>query len=269
MALRNIRFEVRLFEDEEDRKESQKRILLLLEGLINVNRFYLQKHPETPPLYQSGVKYALPEQMVENPEVEVLRRKVGRDDEALGAIDALASRSGGEHFRDIPTLYEAGAGDCDNLASARVAELRENGVNAKSYLTWRKRPDGGTTYHNIVLWPDGGIEDPSRILGMGGPEYADERDEELRKLAERATKHRAAKRIADRLLGHGGGGGHGGGHGGHHGGGHGGRGRGGWGWGGPWLAPGYIIDDDDDDDYEIEILGRSPSGLVRLTRPNL
>ncbi len=242
MALNNILFEVRLFKNEADRKKSQKRLLVLLEGLIDLNVLYLLENPGTVPLYQSGVKYALPEQMTENPEIEILRARNKGDDIALGAIEALASKTAGEHFRDIPTLYENGEGDCDNVASARVAELRVHGVKAKSYLTWRDRPGGGTTYHNIVLWPDGGSEDPSRILGMGGnePDAVAARKEELRKLAERAQTMRLSKRLTT-VLGHGGRG-----RGGHFGG----RGRG-RGWGGGYPVPvayPVFIDDLEEDE---------------------
>lgn len=77
------------------------------------------------------------------------------------------------------------AHNCDNLASWRVAELRELGISAKPYITWRQRPDGGTTYHVILLWPDGGTEDPSLLCGMGGEARAADRAEEQRKLGER------------------------------------------------------------------------------------
>ena len=75
--------------------------------------------------------------------------------------------------------------NCDNVASWRAAELRELGVNAKPYITWRQRPDGGTTYHVIVRYEDGSSEDPSLLLGMGSPGREADRQEEERKLGER------------------------------------------------------------------------------------
>jgi hypothetical protein len=75
--------------------------------------------------------------------------------------------------------------NCDNVASWRAAELRELGVNAKPYITWRQRPDGGYTYHVVTRYPDGTIEDPSLLLGMGGIARDADRKEEERKLGER------------------------------------------------------------------------------------
>lgn len=77
------------------------------------------------------------------------------------------------------------ASNCDNVASWRAAELRELGIRAQPYITWRRRPDGGMTYHVIVRWPDGTAEDPSLLLGMGGAAKEQDRREEERKLAER------------------------------------------------------------------------------------
>jgi hypothetical protein len=88
------------------------------------------------------------------------------------------------------------ASNCDNVASWRAAELNERlGIPARPYITWRKRADGGTTYHVIVLWPDGSSEDPSLLLGMGGPAREADRQEELRKLRERAANVMQALRL--------------------------------------------------------------------------
>lgn len=90
--------------------------------------------------------------------------------------------------------------NCDNLATWRVAELRQSGIEARPFMTHRMRLDGGTTYHALVLWPPineaGRVgnkapdhlwtsEDPSLLLGMGGAERAEERAEEIRKNKER------------------------------------------------------------------------------------
>lgn len=134
MSLREITFRVHLFETPGDRQYSRRRLLWLLEALAQINRVYLELHPETPPLYESGVTY----------EVEK-----------------------GEIFRDIPTLIEEGKGDCDCLAGWRVAELQNIGVNARPYLKWRKEGDKWI-YHALVMLPGGQVEDPSLALGMGG-----------------------------------------------------------------------------------------------------
>jgi len=187
--LRNVLFDLHLFPDESERASSQKRVLVLLESLTLINQFYLEEHPETPLIYKSGIEYKLPAQFGAG--------------EAEGGVPGYS----GEVFRDIPRIIENGGGDCDNVASWRAAEIRHRlGVAAKPYITWRRRPDGGTTYHVIVIWPDGSSEDPSLLLGMGGAGKAKEREEEVRKLAERAAemllalKGPRADRVAEDLV---------------------------------------------------------------------
>jgi hypothetical protein len=167
--LRNVLFDLSLFDKESDRENSQKRVLVLLEALTLCNQFYLQEHPETPLIYQSGIRYKMPAQF------------------ESGAAEGGVPGYKGEVFRDIPRIIENGGGDCDNVASWRAAELRHRlGVAAKPYITWRKRDDGGTTYHVIVIWPDGSSEDPSLLLGMPKDDGGKGLREEHRKLGERA-----------------------------------------------------------------------------------
>ena len=189
--LRHVLFDMAIFADEADRENSQKRVLWLLEALTCCNQLYLRNHPDTPLIYESGVKYVLPEQFAKAqlPELDTIKAfllKKGAPDAVMSAFDSITDMcGGGEHFREIPRIIENGGGDCDNLASWRAAELRELGINAKPYITWRKRPDGGTTYHVIVRWPDGSSEDPSLLLGMGGPARAFDKAKEEEKLGER------------------------------------------------------------------------------------
>jgi hypothetical protein len=82
--------------------------------------------------------------------------------------------------------------NCDNVATWRAAELRQNDIAASPFITWRKRPDGGYTYHVLVRWPDNTLEDPSLLLGMSQPERAADRDEEIRKNNERIDMVKAA-----------------------------------------------------------------------------
>ncbi|MEK6883520.1 MAG: hypothetical protein AABY22_28085 [Nanoarchaeota archaeon] len=212
MSLRHILYDVRLFEREEDREIDRKKLLGFLESLVWANRLWLKQHPEAPRLYQSKIKYALPQQYEGQAlEVAAVRRAVveefgrapregGPVDSSLADINALV---GGERFRDYPALIEAGEGDCDQIACVRVAELRNEGVEASPYITWRRRADGGMTYHALVWWPDGSSEDPSLLLGMGGAAKAKEREEERKKLAERAKnqdRKSAAKRVAGKII---------------------------------------------------------------------
>lgn len=169
--LRNVLFDVSLFQDESERANSQKRVLVLLEALTLCNQFYLAEHPDAPLMYQAGIKYKIPAQFGTS--------------SGEGGVPGYR----GEVFRDIPRIIENGGGDCDNVACWRAAEIRHRlGIGAKPYITWRKRADGGTTYHVIVLWPDGSSEDPSLLLGMGGESKAAERENEVKKLGERTAE---------------------------------------------------------------------------------
>ena len=132
--LNDVLFKVKLFERENEKDNSRRRLLWLLEALCQVNKIWLEQHPETPQLYESGVVY----------EIEK-----------------------GEIFRDIPNIMADGHGDCDCLASWRVAELQDIGIAARPYIKWRKEGDRWI-YHAVVWLPGNQIEDPSLALGMGG-----------------------------------------------------------------------------------------------------
>lgn len=114
-------------------RPSRERLLIILDALVKLNLLEMSKH-RYPPLYKSGVVY----------------RREPRD---YGRF---------ERWQTIEDLIEKGYGDCEDLASARTAELRLKGIRARPWLKKRN-----TTWHVVVRYPDGRIEDPSRILGMG------------------------------------------------------------------------------------------------------
>ena len=101
-----------------------------LEGLVGVDRWLLARGL-VPPLYRSGVRY---------------RWKL--------------PGTGWDH---AGIVVKRGSGDCKDVASWRVAELREQGVDARPYVVHT----GGRNYHVVVRYPDGIIEDPSRVLIVG------------------------------------------------------------------------------------------------------
>ncbi|TAL46279.1 MAG: hypothetical protein EPN91_00590 [Salinibacterium sp.] len=43
----------------------------------------------------------------------------------------------------------------------------KGGIKAKPFAKWRRGPQGNYHYHALVLMPDGRLEDPSLVLGMG------------------------------------------------------------------------------------------------------
>lgn len=142
--MKPIVFNVKLFRGEWDRGRSQTVLLHLMEALAQLNEGHLAQM-RYPLLYESGVRYR---------------------------------RERGENWRDIPTLLELGEGDCEDLACWRIAELRHGGHYAFPYVAFQRR-DGTYRYHALVQRfarhdPSTGhfygqhIEDPSRVLGMGG-----------------------------------------------------------------------------------------------------
>ena len=111
----------------------------LCEALVRIDQLYLVAHPNTPMLYESGVRY---------------------QNEPRGQPF--------EEFAPIPTLLGRKWGDCDDLAPWRAAELRVRGKeNASIRVQWKRvGPNREKLFHIVVRRANGAIEDPSRILGM-------------------------------------------------------------------------------------------------------
>lgn len=59
---------------------------------------------------------------------------------------------------------DIGEGDCEDLASAVVAELAYNGIPARTFVY----KSGGNLYHVVVKTDEWGLLDPSRAAGMEG-----------------------------------------------------------------------------------------------------
>lgn len=110
----------------------------LLDALILADLAYLDARPETPALYQSGVRY--------------INKPIGLDS-----------------WRDIPRCLETGTGDCKDFACWRVAELRKrfNEAGAKPHIISSGRGDF-TLFHIQVERANGQLEDPSCHQGMEG-----------------------------------------------------------------------------------------------------
>lgn len=102
-----------------------------LEGLTALDAVLIARRG-LPRLYRSGVRYH--------------REGVGR-----------------EEWQNAEQVLVAGAGDCEDLAAYRAAELRvREGEPARA----RVYRSGLGKWHAIVQRADGRIEDPSRVLGM-------------------------------------------------------------------------------------------------------
>lgn len=137
--MRRIVFNGHLFTSEASRPGSEVILRFLLEGLTRANQLYLDEHPNTPPLYASGVRY--------QPEPY-----------------------GEEDWDGIQIVIQRGWGDCEDLACWRSAELRRAGIHCHPDFYISKREPLQITYHIVVriITPDGRhiIEDPSAKLGM-------------------------------------------------------------------------------------------------------
>jgi len=205
MSLRDLHLGFRLdFDTPEDQDDSEDILMRLLGINSRLDLMYLRKHPDCPALYDSGIVYTPPDQADGRPPLKKgdvsdllkLLRKMGCDVET--ALMIVRMLKGIEIFLDVPALFRRGKGDCNELVPLRVAELWRVGIAASPYLvTAQANERGGKTYHAIVKWPDGTAEDPSLILGMGGPDRAAERREECRKNVERWQNYMAA---AQRLI---------------------------------------------------------------------
>lgn len=136
---------------------------IALEGLTKIDEWQIRRALQQaalglgepiPPLYASGVVYR---------------------EEAPGREDWL----------DAQRVNEQGFADCEDLAAYRTAELRVAGqTDVEPVIKWQwipremmiaqgypaaKLPGRGVwMVHCCVRHPDGSIEDPSKILGMGG-----------------------------------------------------------------------------------------------------
>lgn len=119
-------------------------------------------------------------------------RRLAREGRAPSALPPLYESGvyykeeapGHEDWIDAPGVLAQGFADCEDLAAWRCAELRADGVDVEPVIKWQwipravmiqqgypadKLPSRGVwLVHCCVRYPDGTIEDPSKILGMGG-----------------------------------------------------------------------------------------------------
>jgi hypothetical protein len=110
-------------------------VAVLLEALTTLDLVWLDERPQTPRLYESGVRY--------EPE------------------------DGSELWPVIPIVLARGFGNCDHLAAWRAAELRHDGHTDAIAFPVRV-PSAPNVVHCLVSRDRSGrhIEDPSARLGM-------------------------------------------------------------------------------------------------------
>lgn len=118
-------------------RAKERCIEALANGLALVNLEFLNEHPHTPPLYNSGIRYC---------------------DDGGARYD---------EWCDIPTVLNRGCGDCDDLVPWRLAELwREGHQNAEAMAIEQQLKNGDTLFHLIIRVNGNQTEDPSQLLGM-------------------------------------------------------------------------------------------------------
>jgi hypothetical protein len=132
-----------VFRPDSNSVDDSQALEALLELMVLLNRRFLRRYGGTvPSLYRSGVRY-------------------GRTQEWL----------------PLPMLLRYKVGDCKSLATARAAELREQGIPVMMVHRWLIRRDGGKDFHILLMVKDAGgvpkvFEDPSKVCGMGDDENA-------------------------------------------------------------------------------------------------
>ena len=131
-----MRVEIVLYVD----PNSQKAIQYALDQLFVYDIAWLLAHPNTPALYQSGVRY----------EREPWAGKY-------------------EEFLSIPFVLDRGWGDCDDLSCWRAAEIAVTNTYAKPLVIEAPGSrEGARRWHCVVDLGGGRFDDPSLRLGMRG-----------------------------------------------------------------------------------------------------
>jgi len=148
--MRPAQLRTRIFTDSYTRDASERALDRWLEALTQQDVDYLREHPDTPRLYDSGVRYY----------------HSGRGSDS-GLVD---------EWLDVPEAMSEGVADCKSLAAWLAAEYRVRGTDPGARCTKKfaevDDPDVGRLllYHVLTLRSDGSIEDPSRVLGMNQDE---------------------------------------------------------------------------------------------------
>lgn len=128
-----ISFLLDLFKSKAQEALSHKCLASLLQAVTMLDVLYLKTHPNTPKIYESGVRYR------EEP-------------------------TGAEDWQDVPTCLRRKFSDCDDLACWRAAELIVQGESAKPDFEIQRM--GERVLYHIVTRTARGTEDPSYIMGM-------------------------------------------------------------------------------------------------------
>lgn len=200
MGMPNIVFRCQMFRGDFDQVWSQMRMLFLMEALCRVNQTHLQQYEEFkkrgltksnyPSVYRSGLHYETEKGTEIWPDIpSLLSGTMGKGlyPGNWGDCEDLACYRVAE-LRELPWHYERPApwdkkktevadprypqGEAEQAAAAQKKAWPgwrrvSGGIKAKPFAKWRRGPGGNYHYHALVYLPDGRLEDPSLVLGMG------------------------------------------------------------------------------------------------------
>lgn len=130
--------------------------------------------------------------------LELIERNPGRWPSIYaGAVRYLPELQGKEQWLTIKDVFTFGAGDCEDLASARAAQLTAAGIPAVPRV-YRAGPN---LWHVIVQYEDGRTEDPSARLGMNPlgdlEEWSDDEALSLQDVIVGAVTRRVIEKLRD------------------------------------------------------------------------
>jgi hypothetical protein len=202
MGMPNIVFRCQMFRGDWDQIWSQMRMLWLMEGLVRVNQTHLRQFEEFkkrglvennyPSVYRSGLHYETEKGTEIWPDIpSLLMGTMGKGlySGNWGDCEDLACYRVAE-LRELPYHYERPAPwnknktECADPRYPQPATPEapvpvsgtadwsgwkkvNGGIRAKPFAKWRRGPQGNYHYHALVFLPDGRLEDPSLVLGMG------------------------------------------------------------------------------------------------------
>lgn len=111
---------------------------------------------EIPSVYEAALKFQPNEK----------RRELWQRERGDDALIYKPEPPGREWWQTWIDCLQEGEGDCEDLAGYQAGYYRAmHGIGAAVDVI----PTGRKTYHAVVRWPDGTLEDPSLVLGMPDP----------------------------------------------------------------------------------------------------
>ncbi len=206
MGMPNIVFRCQMFRGDWDQVWSQQRMLWLMEALCRVNQTHLRQFEEFrkrglvernyPSVYRSGLHYETEKGTEIWPDIpSLLMGTMGKgvyagpwgDCEDLACYRVAELRELPYHF-ERPASWDASKTEVADPRYPQKADYKPmpidadsmgaieawpgwkkvaGGIKAKPFAKWRRGPKGNYHYHALTYLPDGRLEDPSLVLGMG------------------------------------------------------------------------------------------------------